>query len=295
MRFWVRLLASAFGMAALVAAAQFGVVYGLNVLRLDREFTTGTDNDWNLQLTWVVWFTLVAVVGGAAFAAGLAVRERGRLGAVARGAAGFAATLGAAAAAFPLTLQPAQYAHLSAAFDPELTAAIAVGAGLVAGLVVALLTVARIPLSTNLWTCTAVVWALAVLSYVDTAQFGRNRDSISDYFDPMRLGVLDLSKLAPIPRASFTMPAVALLVAVLCGLVARYEGRSRVLIALSGAVGPLLVATAYVIGGPGISRSLSYQADAYLGAMIAVVLGLIVSSVIALAPKRDRTPRPETL
>ena len=51
MRFWGRLLAAAFGMAALVGAAQFGVVYGLNVLRLDREFVAGTDNDWNLQLT----------------------------------------------------------------------------------------------------------------------------------------------------------------------------------------------------------------------------------------------------
>lgn len=289
MRFWVRLLAAAFGMAALVGAAQFGVVYGLNVLRLDREFTSGADNDWNLQLTWVVWFALVAVVGGATFAAGLAVRERGRFGAVARGVVGFAAALGAAAAMFPLTLQPARYARLSATLDPELTAAIAVFAGVVAGLFVALLTVGRVPLSTNLWTCTAVVWALAALSFLDTTQFGRNRDAMADYYDPMRLGVLDLSTLAPIPRASFTMPVVALLVALLCGLLARHAGRSRVLIALSGAVGPLLVAIAYVIGGPGISRSLSYQADAYLGAMIAVVVGLAASSAIALAPRR-RTP-----
>ena len=84
MRFWGRLLAAAFGMAALVGAAQFGVVYGLDVLRLDREFTAGADNDWNLQLTWVVWFTIVAVAGGATFAAGLALRDRRRIGAAVR-------------------------------------------------------------------------------------------------------------------------------------------------------------------------------------------------------------------
>ncbi|WP_155374105.1 hypothetical protein [Catellatospora vulcania] len=286
MRFWGRLLAAAFGMAALVGAAQFGVVYGLDVLRLDREFTAGTDNDWNLQLTWVVWFTIVAVAGGATFAAGLALRDRRRIGAAVRIVTALAAALGAAAAAFPLTLQPAQYARLSATFDPELTAAIAVAAGVVAGLFVALLAVGRMPLSANLWACTGAVWLLAILSYLDTTEFGRNRDAMGEYYDPMRLGVLDISGLQPIPRASFSMPVIALLVALACGLVARHVGRSRLLIALSGAVGPLPVAMAYVIGGPGISRALTDQADAYLGAMIAVIVGLIVSSVIALAPRR---------
>ncbi|MEU7823970.1 hypothetical protein [Catellatospora sp. NPDC049133] len=286
MRFWGRLLAAAFGMAALVGAAQFGVVYGLDVLRLDREFVAGTDNDWNLQLTWVVWFTIVAVAGGATFAAGLAQRDRRRIGAAVRIVTAVAAALGAAAAAFPLTLQPARYARLSAAFDPELTAAIAVAAGVVAGLFVALLAVGRMPLSADLWACTGAVWLLAILSYLDTTGFSRNRDALGEYYDPMRLGVLDISALQPIPRASFSMPVIALVVALACGLTARHVGRSRLLIALSGAIGPLPVAMAYVIGGPGISRALTDQADAYLGAMIAVVVGLIASSIIALAPRR---------
>ncbi|MEU8077485.1 hypothetical protein AB0B31_18785 [Catellatospora citrea] len=286
MRFWGRLLAAAFGMAALVAAAQVGVVYGLDVLRLDREFTAGADNDWNLQLTWVVWYTIVAVAGGATFAAGLALRDRRRIGAAVRVVTALAAALGAAAAAFPLTLQPVQYAKLSATFDPELTAAIAVAAGVVAGLFVALLAVGRSPLAADLWTCTGLVWLLAIVSYLDTTGFGRNRDALGEYYDPMRLAVLDISSLQPIPRASFSMPVIALLVALACALIARHAGRSRLLIALSGAVGPLPVAMAYVIGGPGISRALTDQADAYLGAMIAVVVGLIASSIVALAPRR---------
>ncbi|MDI1460281.1 hypothetical protein QEZ54_04820 [Catellatospora sp. KI3] len=289
MRFWVRQSAAGFGLAALIAAAQFGVVYGLNALRLDREFLAGTDNDWNLQLSWVAWFALCATVGGATFAAGLAQREAGRVGAGVRVLAACTAALGAATVALPLTLQPARYAVLHASFDPQLTAALAVGAGVIAGLLLSLFVVARSPLSTNLWAFTAGMWVLAVVSFLDTAQFGRNRDSLGDYYDPIRLGVLDISSLQPIPRASFTAPALALLVALVCGLAARRAGRSRTLIALSGATGPLLIAIAYGIGGPGLSRSLSYQADAYLGAMIAVVVGLLVTTVIALAPRRAPT------
>ncbi|MEV4414177.1 hypothetical protein [Catellatospora sp. NPDC049609] len=288
MRFWGKLLAASFGMAALVGAAQFGVVYGLNALRLDREFSSGADNEWNLQLTWVAWFAALAVLAGATYAASLAVQQTGRsrVGAGVRAVGGVGAALGAAAATVPLTLQPARIARVNASFDPELTAAIAVGAGVVAGLLVTLLVVARKPLSTNLWVCTAGVWLLAAASFLDSAQFGRNRDALAEYYDPMRLGVLDLSSLEPIPRATFSMPVLALVAALACGLAARHRGRSRLWIALSGAVGPLLVAMAYVIGGPGISRALTDQADAYLGAMIAVVVGLVVSSVIALAPRR---------
>lgn len=291
LRLCVRLLAVAFVAAALIGAAQFGIAYGLGALRLDREFLAGTDNEWNLQLTWVAWFALLATIGGAAVAAYLAERETWRVGAVIRTVVTLAAAVGATVAALPLTLQPARYARLSAAFDPELTAAIAIGAAVLVGLVLALLTIARPPLSTNLWCFTAGVWVIAAVSFADTAQYDRSKDALGGYFDPIRLGVLDLGGLAPIPRASFTLPALALLLGLVCGLIGRRSGKSRVLVAASGATGPILVAVAYLIGGPGISRSLTYQADAYLGAMIAVVVGLLASSLVALAPRRRRADR----
>jgi len=42
------------------------------------------------------------------------------------------------------------------------------------------------------------------------------------------------------------------------------------------------------MGGPGLSRELTNQADAYLGAMIAVVVGLVPSVLVALLPPRKK-------
>src|SRR5688572_9930123 len=105
MKFWARIFAAGFATAALISAAQFGMVYGLGALRLDRSFAE-PDGDWNLQLTWIAWFVLVAVVGGAAYAAGLSrlITKRLSVSVGVRLVSAVGAGLGAALTSLPLTV-----------------------------------------------------------------------------------------------------------------------------------------------------------------------------------------------
>jgi hypothetical protein len=281
LRFWARILPVASGAAALLGAAQFGVLHGLGMLRLDRDFYAGTDNEWNAQLTWVAWLALTSTVGGAAYAVHVAKRDR-KVGFPTRGVVALAAALGAALTVVSLTAPSARFAKLNASFDPLLTAAIAASAAVVGGLIVALLTVDNPPLSTNLVWTVAMVWIVAIPSFLDTVKYGLSYDPETGYLDPIRLGVLDIGQLDWQQRARFSLPAIALVCGLAVALVARMQGRSRIQIALSGAVGPTLVALAYLIGGPGISRDHTYQADAYVGALAAVVVGLLASVLVAV-------------
>ncbi len=87
------------------------------------------------------------------------------------------------------------------------------------------------------------------------------------------------------------MPALAIVASVVVALGGRARRRSRVLIAACGATGPLTVALAYLVSGPGINHEITNQINAYLGAMIAVVVGLIPSMIIALLPQADTPAR----
>jgi hypothetical protein len=282
-KFWARIFAAGFATAALIGAAQFGVVYGLGALRLDRPFEEA-DGDWHLQLTWIAWFVLVSVVGGAACAAGLArlLTKRLVVGVGIRLVAAVGAGLGAGIACLPLTVYPAIGAKLSMPVNPAITMAFTVGAALAVGVGMAALTAGNAPMTTNIGYFALCLWVLAVVSFAaGTPLLARL------YLEPPRLGVLDINSLQPIPRASFSMPVLALLVGVVVALIGRARRQPRTFIALSGAAGPLLVALAYLLSGPG-PQGLTSQADAYLGAMIAVVIGLTLSTIIALLPRSSR-------
>jgi hypothetical protein len=282
-KFWARIFAAGFATAALISAAQFGVVYGLGALRLDRSFAEA-DGDWNVQLTWIAWFILVSVVGGGAYAAGLSrlLTKRLSVGVGVRLVGASAAGLGAGVASLPLTVYPAIDAKLSLPSNPAITIGVTVCAALAVGIGMAALTAGNAPMTTNIAYFTFCLWVLAVASLAEsTPLFGRL------YLEPSRLGVLDISSLQPIPRASFSTPVLALAVGIVVALVGRARRQPRTFIALSGAAGPLLVALAYLLSGPG-PQGLSSQADAYLGAMIAVVVGLTLSTIIALLPRSSR-------
>ncbi len=284
MNFWARIFAAGFATAALISAAQFGVVYGLGALRLDRSFAEA-DGDWNLQLTWVAWFVLVAVVGGAAYAAGLSrlITKRLGVGIGVRLVGAVSAGLGAAVTSLPLTVYPAVDAKLSMPGNAALTMGFTVSAALAAGVGMAALTAGNAPMTTNIGYFTLCLWVLAAvsLSMGDAPLTGRL------YLEPVRIGVLDIDALQPIPRASFSMPALAVLIGLVVAVIGRARRQPRTFIALSGASGPLLVALAYLLSGPG-PQKLTSQADAYLGAMIAVVVGLTLSTIIALLPRSSR-------
>lgn len=278
MKFWARIFAAGFATAALIGAAQFGVVYGLDALRLDRSFAEA-GNDWNIQLTWIAWFVLVAVVGGASYSAGQARLMISKVGVGVRLIAAVAAGFGAAVTTLPLTIYPAVNAKLNAPIHAALTVALTVGGALIAGVVLAALIAGNPPLTTNVAAFAVSVWVLAVVSLGDTMPMLARA-----YLHPVRLGVLDITALQPQTRAYFSMPLLACVFSLGMALIGRARGHGRIVIAVSGAAGPLLIALAYLISGPGLSREVTAHADAYVGAMIAVVVGLLPSAIIAVLP-----------
>lgn len=292
MRFWPRVIAVAFGAAALIGAAQLGLVYGLDAMRLDDRSFTGAENDWNIQLTWIAWFAMVAVVGGAGFAMGhgrllarrqgLANRHTDGTSLLVRLVASFSAGLGAVAAVFPLTVYPAVNAKLPTPYHPALTMALTVVVAVAAGVVFAALVAGHSPMSTSVALFVFAAWVLAAVSLADTAPvLGRF------YLEPARLGVLDIGDIEPVQRAYYSMPALAVVIGIIAGITGWVRRDSRAFIMFSGAAGPLLIALAYLMGGPGLApREITNQADAYIGAMASVVIGLIPTLFIAVLPRR---------
>jgi len=283
--------AVAFSTAALLGAAQLGLAYGLSAIRFDRSFA-GAENDWNIQLTWTVWFAMIAVVGGTAFAmshskllarrAGIASRHTDGAGVTLRLIAATAAGIGGLLAMLPLTVYPAISAKIPP-LDASITMALNVGTAVVIAMVLAGVTAANRPLSSSMVVFTIAAWILAIVSALNTLPLMGWL-----YNDPVRLGVLDIGALQRGPRAWFTMPVLAVVLGAGIALVSRMRRHPRVLTAVSGATGPLLIALAYLMGGPGISRELANQAQAYLGATIAVVVGLVPSVLVALLPPRKK-------
>src|SRR5206468_4253396 len=104
-KFWVRIFAIAFSTAALVSAAELGVVYGFEAVRWDRSFVN-SGNDWSLNLTWIAWFAVIAVAAGASHAASVAKLTQ-RFGVSARLTAALAAGLGTFVTMELLTVYPA--------------------------------------------------------------------------------------------------------------------------------------------------------------------------------------------
>jgi hypothetical protein len=292
LRYWARILPIAGGSGALLGAAQFGVLHGLGMLRLDREFYAAEGNHWNIQLTWVAWIALTATIGGATYAFNLVKRDGRSTGFFARLGVAVLAAAGTALTIIPLTAPSARFARLEVTFDPALTAALAGMAAVLAGLVVALLTVDNPPLSTNLWWTVTAVWLVAIPSFLDTVQYGLSYNPQTGYLDPIRLGVLDIGGLDYQARARLSLVAIALILGLAVAFAARMKGQSRIQVALSGAVGPTLVALAYLIGGPGVSGDHTYQADAYLGALAAVVVGLLASIAVAFISRTRKKPAP---
>lgn len=283
------MFAAAFATAAILGAAQLGVVYGISALRLDRSFA-GSENDWNIQLTWIAWFALLAVVGGASLAANQARLLTDRVGFAVRFVTSLGAGLGGLITMLPLTVYQAVNTKLAAPIHPALTMALTVCGAVVAGAVLAAFIAGNPPMTTSVAFTALGAWVLAAVSVADTVPLAGRL-----YLSPARLGVLDIEALQPIPRASFTLPVLAVVLGIAIAVAARMRGRGRIQVALSGATGPLLIAVAYLISGPGVIRGVPDQAAPYLGAMIAVVAGLIPTAIIAflpIGPSRKRQVNP---
>jgi hypothetical protein len=137
------------------------------------------------------------------------------------------------------------------------------------------------------------VWLLAIGSALAGSTLGGSAEETPR--PAPKLGVADLPTLIPVDQwwsGPSLMIGMAIALGVLVALVARWGGGSRPAIALSGLAGPLLVAAAYLLAGPGSAGSAGLASsagashlDAYRMALIAVAAGLFASALIA-APRR---------
>jgi hypothetical protein len=291
-----RILVVTLGVAALAAAGQLGVAYGLGIVRLTRVLDVTTRDQWTAQLAWVAWLAMSAAVIGAV--AGVRLVPGSRYGRPAYGVGtmiAMALAAGAGAALMiPLTMQPARTAQI-AGVHPVLVIGICAALGALAGVLAAVAALMQPVARWNLIAVGAGVWAIALLSVAPSLAPG-------DPLPAVRLGVFDAGYLSPAVTqrtALFTMPALALVAGALFGWLARRQGRSTLTVALAGLAGPALLTLAYLIAGPGDGAA-HYQVVPYWAAMIATGAGLL-GSVLAAVVRRggdgdadaDATPRAE--
>src|SRR3569832_172650 len=71
-----RMAVATLGVAALAAAGQLGIAYGLGIVRLTRVLDVTTRDQWTAQLAWVAWLAMTAAVIGAVRGVRLAPSRR---------------------------------------------------------------------------------------------------------------------------------------------------------------------------------------------------------------------------
>jgi hypothetical protein len=284
-RAWLKLMWTAAVVAAVAAAAQLGVADVLGIIQWTGNSAPARTTDWSGLLTWVCFSFAVAVFTGALAGRRELQRPTGREGIGARLAATLMAALGAAGA-IVIAWLPAQDAEPPVRVDPALVVAITAGAGVVLGVVVALVALSSSPVAVGVRTTITWVWLLGIASVVAGITTHRA-------FAPPRLAVLDAPSRVPVQWWSgpMAMIGIAAILSLAIALVTRLRGSSRFGVALSGFSGPAMIAAAYLIAGPGVGADRTLQSEPYQAALIATGAGLIVSVIVAMPARRAREPR----
>ncbi len=286
-----RILLAALGVAALAAASQLGVGYGLGVVRLTRVFDADGRDQWTAQLAWVAWFAMVAAVVGALAGGRFHQRWSRTDSDAATGPIGLWTMIAIAAAAgvgattvVPLTMQPARTAMVTAV-NPAVVIGICAGLGALVGVFAGYAALAQLMARWSLATMIGAIWLIAIVSVLPSL-------GLQDRLPAVRLGVFDAGFLAPATTqrfALFTMPALALLTGAALGWAARRRELPPMTIALAGLPGPALVMLAYLIAGPGEGGQ-RYQVVPYWAAMAAAgtgVLGAVIAAMIRRGTDAD--------
>jgi hypothetical protein len=271
---WARTVGGSAATAAVVGAAELGVVSGLGIVRWDGDVTSDA---WHWQLTWLALLAAVAVAAGALVGRWREVQSGSSDTHTLHAVVAMAAAAGAAAAMVPLVLHPAHAVHVPEPGNPALTRAIATGAGLVLGVVAGLSMLAVPAIAGNVITTVTWLWLAGLGSAAWTIGHG-------DAWGVARPGLLPASG-SWIPLALLGPPA---LIALMVAAVARFVGGRAIWVALSGLAGPALLALAYVIGAPGGGA----QTTSYRYALLAVPLSTALSVLVAVARQTRRRAHP---
>jgi hypothetical protein len=305
-RGWPTSILTAIGVAAGAGAAQLGLGYGLGIITWTSARDAAGETAWLTSLTWVLWLAAVSTVVGALCADRLGAPDAGgstvdaptpnRVATLVEIAWRVVIALSAAIGALvtvPLVAIPARAAHRADTFVPQITAGAYSVVGVIVGLVVAIAALSARAVAANVVGSACWLWALAVASVAETVQSTAGTGTA-------RLAFWQFTSAVPW-RGLYVPGAMLMLVAALgIGALAAWpgglRGDGRVGVAISGAVGPMLVAAAYVLAGPRLSGTATEQQTAYVIAPWALLAGLAGSVVVAALVGRParpaRVPRP---
>jgi hypothetical protein len=296
-RGWAGSVLTAIGAAAGAAAAQLGLGYGLGIIAWVPANEAASQSVWLASLAWVLWVGATSTVVGAIVADRLSARTAlahppgrfsGLLDVAWRVVVALAAAIGALIVV-PLVAVPARNAHRVDNFAPQVTAGGYAVVGVILGLLVAVAALSARAITANVIASASWLWALAVVAVIDEVRAGRGPGTA-------QLAIWQFTQSGwwrelYVPGALLTL-LVALLVGVLAAWPAGRRGDNRVGVAISGAVGPLLVAVAYFLAAPRLTGVPSEQKSAYLMAPYAVIAGLAGSVLVAaIGPKGLRAAR----
>jgi hypothetical protein len=296
-RGWGGSVAIAVAVAALAGAAQLGLGSGLGIVAWQPVNSAATDAIWLNSLTWTFWIAATSVIAGAIVADRL---SRGTIGGAPsrattmdgdpipasrwlnmawRCALAAAATVGAAVT-IPLISIPARHAtRTDEAFAPDAVAGGNAVVGLLLGLIIAAFALASRAVANNVITSTLWVWALAAVAVTDAVGSGLGLHNA-------QLAVWRFNQHVQLARGAYDVPTglltlgAALVIGLLAAWPAGRRGDGPVGVVISGAVGPALVAVAYLFAGPALTRVRVDQASPSLIAPYAVIAGLAGSVLI---------------
>jgi hypothetical protein len=268
---WTSQAATAAGIAAGAGAAQLGLGYGLGVIAWPVT-AAEADSVWLGSLGWATWITASATVLGAVVAGRLRSGYPGRWRGLWRFALAFSSALGALVAVALVAL-PAREAVRDDTLSPQLVAGGYALAGLLAGLVIAFWAVSSGPVAANLIGTALWLWALAIAGVVTELAGGGDSATyltswqFAESVSPVQYGGIYW------PSALLTLGAAfAIGLAAAGPAVAR--GEFGLGTAISGAVGPLLVAFSFLTLAPQLTAAMGPLQSAYLIAPYAVLAGI---------------------
>jgi hypothetical protein len=288
----VRAISIAFSAAAAAGAAQLGIGYGLGVFSWVPTVNGVDDAAWLASLAWTVWISTTSVVIGtiAGDRLGLASVGLTPLGRrMWRGTLAIAAALGGLIVV-ALTALPARTAPNTVA--PHLVVGAYAVAGVIFGLLVALIAVNVPAVASNVAITSGWLWLLAAVATLDSVAAGRELHVV-------QLGVWQVTGGGPWFNG-ISVPAALLAAgsALVIGALAAWPAANRraglMGVAFSGGAGPAVLAGAYLLAAPVLKNVKPEQLSAHFVAPYALIAGLIGSVLVALlagAGRRRSTGR----
>ena len=300
---WSGTVATAVGVGAAAGAAQLGLGYGLNIISWLPASDGLSGQTWVASLAWATWIAATSATVGAIVADRLSTAPaRTAVTAVTATATApgpadrvttglWRLTLAVAAAlgamvTVALIAVPAREAVRADNFLPQATAAGYAILGIVVGLVLAVAALTSRAAAANALATVAWLWLLALVAVGDAVASGRS-------LAPLPLAVWEFTtsgweyKDFHLPTAGFTL-AAAFLIGALAALPAARRGDNRVGVVMSGVIGPLAVAAAYLLSQPRLVGTPPVEISPHLVAPYAVLAGLAGSLLASLV-----RPRPE--